>query len=1168
MDATWSVGIYQGGASLLPLVWEHATVRFEVDSQLDHLKTRLPLRPRARDWSDVPERTSRHILDHFPVDALVLDHSRDYNIASTMKAGPVWHQWMTTCDQAVLPRIVVQVWQSWASGSEQGPLGATQRKLLQRLGYDSQYALMDTVQYGSPVQQERLLIVSYLLRRYPTVHGIWDLPQPDNLPPRPMSNCLRPFGVGPTTANLMDKTLPAPPNSIYDPMPNRAGALIRTPAGYRRLFSDELAKGLGVPSRWNPDRRLFSPTFDVLPGTHVWETLGVSLATFLNQEREQAITRKTSDPSNVPSVVSSTESDRDNCGPPPEPPAPSNSPMQNLLHCRAPDHGQLSGDATTKRTPHQPPLSSTAASRQSRDESDSDHHAVADPPANPPWEWKFPDLRPNRVWNKRCIRNLKKAAQSYPAENRATIIAAGREDICRHRANYGDAGPVYLQVLWWEFPKEHWEALRTGCSMNFLRTPSCQILPNSEMDTDQQAIALEFFDELVQLGALERAPAHDPIVSNAPLFCIPKSGQPGQWRVLANMKEGLQNDAIGNEPVWLPRVSTILPHLYTGGWSATVDASKFFYQFPTVISERKFLGCVHPTTGDHYRYRGLPMGAGNSPAIAGRMGTTLLRKLGERRPDLFQGQPRDNTWHVQVSSGTTEHNPQCGKGRICVSEQDGLPVVVTWVHVDDFLLHGPTYAKTAAALSALMDVAIDVGILCNPGKTVPPTQRVKYCGFIYDTIGEPRLEIPHEKRSRALVQVRYTLTKVGGEFSRLALSVLNGILQSLVDATPTRLGQTFLRPLHDLISHDNAVTDPRAKFYTTTKFSPDSIAGLRWWETFLHAGTSRPVRPRNTQTLGCTWGDGSGTGTGGTSELLGDKSPMRMWMGTWEPHVHHFSSNWQELKTLALTLEQEIEGLAHGGSSRFTNKTLIYFTDNMTTYHVTMSGASSSPRLHALVKSVKTMELKLDCHLEVVHVPGTTMIVQGTDGISRGVWLSPLHKRQSSVSLVQSLFAPVTFMPSLIEWARLANPASQDLDKTWTHWRWDQQWDARHLFGRFSVWTPPPEMASQTISFVLQTWVEQPSTTSALFFIPRILQREWRSLSRHIEELTPLSPATYQDRPTVHLLPVTVLYLPTFVPSLRLDPSRMDRIAVPKNAKWHRQQAELLRGLPAEVDSD
>jgi hypothetical protein len=55
-----------------------------------------------------------------------------------------------------------------------------------------------------------------------------------------------------------------------------------------------------------------------------------------------------------------------------------------------------------------------------------------------------------------------------------------------------------------------------------------------------------------------------------------------------------------------------------------------------------------------------------------------------------------------------------------------------------------------------------------------------------------------------------------------------------------------------------------------------------------------------------TWGDGSGTRNGGTSERV-EKERMEengrvveTWMGTWAPHVAHFDSNWRELRTLLL----------------------------------------------------------------------------------------------------------------------------------------------------------------------------------------------------------------------------------------------------------------------------
>jgi hypothetical protein len=37
---------------------------------------------------------------------------------------------------------------------------------------------------------------------------------------------------------------------------------------------------------------------------------------------------------------------------------------------------------------------------------------------------------------------------------------------------------------------------------------------------------------------------------------------------------GGQNESIGKDPVFFNRVDTLLPHLYAGGYSAVIDASK------------------------------------------------------------------------------------------------------------------------------------------------------------------------------------------------------------------------------------------------------------------------------------------------------------------------------------------------------------------------------------------------------------------------------------------------------------------------------------------------------------------------------------------------------------------------------------------------------------------
>jgi hypothetical protein len=127
------------------------------------------------------------------------------------------------------------------------------------------------------------------------------------------------------------------------------------------------------------------------------------------------------------------------------------------------------------------------------------------------------------------------------------IIEDGMKMLERHRSNYTGDGPkqTHLQRLWWEFPKESWDELREGCSMNFLKPPVEKITLNFEMTPEQVTITTEFVDELVSLGIAVR---RGEMATNGPLFCLPKPGQPGQWRIISDMRRGGQNVALGSDP--------------------------------------------------------------------------------------------------------------------------------------------------------------------------------------------------------------------------------------------------------------------------------------------------------------------------------------------------------------------------------------------------------------------------------------------------------------------------------------------------------------------------------------------------------------------------------------------------------------------------------------------
>ena len=97
-------------------------------------------------------------------------------------------------------------------------------------------------------------------------------------------------------------------------------------------------------------------------------------------------------------------------------------------------------------------------------------------------DWTPPDLTPGRSWHAARVTNLFRAARDTceDPEKWRQLVNKGLDDLTVHRWNYSEEGaaPEWLKVLWWEFPKEHWEALREGSDMNFLRPPDPGIHDN------------------------------------------------------------------------------------------------------------------------------------------------------------------------------------------------------------------------------------------------------------------------------------------------------------------------------------------------------------------------------------------------------------------------------------------------------------------------------------------------------------------------------------------------------------------------------------------------------------------------------------------------------------------------------------------------------------------
>jgi hypothetical protein len=329
------------------------------------------------------------------------------------------------------------------------------------------------------------------------------------------------------------------------------------------------------------------------------------------------------------------------------------------------------------------------------------------------------------------------------------------------------------------------------------------------------------------------------------------------------------------------------------------------------------------------------------------------------------------------------------------------------------------------------------------------------------------------------------------------------------------------------------------------------------WPWLLLHNHDRQARATKSGTLVPSFGDGSGTGTGGTVQYR-EAEPFDMWMGVWSPRVYSFTSNWKEMRTLLATLErakaqrrQDISGV-----------TVFYFTDNTTTCFAVTSGSSTAPSLHDMVEKIKQLELELDIILEVVHLPGTTIITEGTDGLSRGIWILSLHNKPNRCELLAEIFAPVPFTPDLGKW--VMNVMSFPPCTPWYHRSWDREWQPDDILDTLTIWAPPPEVASQLIYALLQLYIERPLMTAMIILLPRVLQKRWSRASRCVFECGCYPRNTLPClQHSALTIPVVVLYIPFHVRSLQ--PPRMNSPPLTTLQRTYRQHAASVRGMPTAV---
>ena len=98
--------------------------------------------------------------------------------------------------------------------------------------------------------------------------------------------------------------------------------------------------------------------------------------------------------------------------------------------------------------------------------------------------------------------------------------------------------------------------------MNFLVDIEAKTVENAAMKPTKLGVAGEFTAELLALKVLEKVPEGIQVHNNCPLFLVPMASQPENFRCIADMKQGQQNEACGANPIQMTHPSDdILPFL-------------------------------------------------------------------------------------------------------------------------------------------------------------------------------------------------------------------------------------------------------------------------------------------------------------------------------------------------------------------------------------------------------------------------------------------------------------------------------------------------------------------------------------------------------------------------------------------------------------------------------
>ena len=243
------------------------------------------------------------------------------------------------------------------------------------------------------------------------------------------------------------------------------------------------------------------------------------------------------------------------------------------------------------------------------------------------------------------------------------------------------------------------------------------------------------------------------------------------------------------------------------------------------------------------------------------------------------------------------------------------------------------------------------------------------------------------------------------------------------------------------------------------------------------------------------FGDASGTEVGATFTC---GSGLSFRVGVWDAVDREESSNWKEFTNVVESLEEE------ASMGNLSDSEVFMFTDNSTVEACAVKGSSTSPKLLDLIIRLKRLWSTLFGFkkLHILHVSGTRMIAQGTDGVSRGFLGGGIMSGEATTSFIPIHLSALQRSPSLIKWIRswLCKDAISLSEMDWFDvghdidgWEMGLDGFERPVInqGRTSyVWSPRPYVTDIALSEMHTARIKRQQSTH-IVVCPRLRSSLW-----------------------------------------------------------------------------